>query len=488
MSDSTTAKIFAAVNDGQYSAEGIRMEMDVNNFPTARITLMPSSSEEVRSPVSAETIDRIAQLQAARLAGRTEPDLEITADDGTGGQMSFSGFTSAPVLELTRNHTIDQITGVGKDALLDALDLSIYSAGYVALRKEKGSTTETQLKPIPATKDGDVIGAIKDITDVLVSNVDQSIIRESLALSKLLVESRHALNESAPLGLWTEILENSDVQYESWKEATKRTTIARLLAETIKKILTSNTPGFWNVVRQLMATFQMHYVPSFDGSGRFDRSDKKVADPETSMEVSISGLSLADGNPRILQPGGVVMMGAESPPLRREGAAIPQKGRVVAFYPNPLLPGFIQEEVPPFWLVREGGVPIFGSEVDKSTSQNAGKKIYDLNRYKKDREVVFKDREKLNVESSGVLTEMCEIIFKELQLAHSTAVLTMPLNFKVNGDIGKRATINILGEGGKPSGSFTAFISGVTHAVDLRMGKELNSSTQVRCTHVKYGS
>ncbi len=494
MSEVTTAKIFATVNGGEYSAEGLRFEMDVNSFPMVSANIAETNgAESVKVPVSSEVIERIGKLQQQRLAGRTKPDFNVEADDGTGGKISYKGFISSPILEITKVSTIDKIASVGEAALIDALDLSIYKAGYVTERLENSSNGGgEQLKPIPAAKDGDVPGTLREITNVLVDNFAVTRNKEYRALSKQLLDIQHGINTNGPLDLWQELLGASDVKFESWPAALKKVpTIARQLSENVKLSLTARTPGFWNTIRALMSNFQMYDVPEFDGVGRFERADKKTADPEVTMEVSVSGISVADGSPRILQPGGVVMMGPATPAERAEAEANPQIPRIVAYAPDPLLQGFIEQAPIPFWLVREGGIPIFGSEVDTRGSTAAGAATgVDLSlparNIRKKKGLAYK-READTV-SEGVMTELCEVMFKELQLQHATAGLTLPLDFKLNSNVGKRATIKIRGKDGKDGGSFTAFVTGITHSVDLRAGKQLNSYTQVRLSHAKFFS
>tara|TARA_R110002110_G_scaffold49550_2_gene147110 strand:- start:387 stop:1865 length:1479 start_codon:yes stop_codon:yes gene_type:complete len=492
MSDAPViAKISAVINGGDRSAESLRFEMDINSFPVVRCNTLPPTKGVVLAPLSADVLDRVAELQKRRLAGQVKPDAVITADDGIGGSLAFSGYISAPILQMTSVNTSDQFSALGLAARVDALDLSIYRAGSKRRRKEtspSGSKKGDQLDPIPASEDGKVTATMKAITKVLVGNYASNLKGEVALVSKECMALRHEVNSSkgGPLALWLQMLNNSDVTFESWAEWLKlHPSLPTHLAERIKLMLISKTPGFWNKIRSLMASFQMHYVPSFEGPGKFERSDVKVADPEVELEVSASGISVSDGSARLLQPGGVTMMSPAAQARRGETQA--PSARIIAYAPDPLLPGYIHEVVPPFWLPRPNKVPIMGSEIDERSSDGDGKVDLDLSKRKKREKDGIKFKKKVDTVSAGVMTELCEIIFKELQLAHSTAVLTMPLNFSVSDNIGKRATITILGASGERTASFTAFLSGVTHSVDLKQGKALNSSTQVRCTHVKYG-
>jgi len=490
MSKPVIAKISAVVNGGKLSAESLRFEMDINSFPVVRCSTTAPTNDPVKSPLSSELLKRIADLQKKRLAGVTKTDVTIVAKDGTGGSLKFAGFTSAPVLQMNRYSTIDQFSAIGEDALIDSLDLSIYTAGYTTSREETGGRSKEKLKPILASEDGKIAATISEITDVLVKNYDVTLAGETFPITRELLGLQHQINTNGPLELWKKVLSNSNVVFKSWDKAFKLNNYLGVrLSERVKEILTSRTPGFWNKMRAIMSDFQMFYVPSFEGVGKFERGDKKVGDPEGEIEVSLTGLSVADGSARLLQPGGVTMIGPTARASRLEAAATPHIPKVVAFAPDPLLPGFIQTEVIPFWLQGPLGVPIMGSELDETKgapSAASDKRDLSLTNRKKRQEQGFKYKAEVDLVSAGVMTEICELVFKEIQLASSTAMLSLPLDFKVSAHIGKRVTVKVLGQKGEKAGEFTAFVTGMTHSVDLAQGKSLNSSTQVRCSHVQY--
>ena len=59
----------------------------------------------------------------------------------------------------------------------------------------------------------------------------------------------------------------------------------------------------------------------------------------------------------------------------------------------------------------------------------------------------------------------------------------------MNEYVGKREKIHINSGGGYLSDNgptFTAFVSGITHSIDLQQGKQLNSSTELRLSHADY--
>jgi hypothetical protein len=151
--------------------------------------------------------------------------------------------------------------------------------------------------------------------------------------------------------------------------------------------------------------------------------------------------------------------------------------------------GFIQEEPPPFWITDKYGVALINLDEVKSTANEEDKKVkLSLEQYPADKKTGAAIMDKYDVVSTGMMTEICEVIFKEQQLSHSTAVVTVPLSFDLNDYIGRRVTVHLEGsaiEGGL-GGSFDAFITGISHMVDLRDGKQMNSYSQVRCSHVTF--
>jgi hypothetical protein len=490
--NNSVAKISARILGGKYSPTSLTFALDVNGFPSVSVNVTePKGDESVKAPVSGEVLKRIGQFQTRRLAGRSKPDFEVSADDGIGNSLSFSGYIAAPTLELTKFTTLDKLSAVGEVALLDALDLSIYGIGDNKAARQESSSS---LKPIEAAKSGNVPEVFKEVTQVILENYESKLNSETRPVAKEMLRLQHEVNTSGPLDLWNEILDASEVKYESWDVAFKKSPpIAKSLSLGVLKALTAQSSGFWGKVQTMLTEFGMYYVPEFDGVGRFERNDKKVEEPEMELAVSLSGLTVLDGSSKILQPGGVVMMArGGGAAARKESSFSAETLRVIAYAPDPLQAGFMYRVPPPFWLLSEEGVPILDSETSNTSASGGGvgtnKKIsLSLSEREKAIKEGAKFKEEVDTVSEGIMTELCEVIFKELQLSQSTATLTLPLNFSVNQYVGKRVRVKI-NEGAIPGsgGTFTAFVTGVSHGIDLSQGKNLNSSTNLRLTHSDY--
>jgi hypothetical protein len=476
------AIISAQINDGEYSPISLQLKMDVNTFPSATVNIAEAKEKvSVKTPVSNKVIDRIGKLQSQRLAGRQEPDFKVTAEDGIGGSMTFSGYIVTPILEITKYTTIDRLSAIGEVAQIDALDLSIYDCAHSSRRKD----TLSPMEPIKAVKSGQIDKILAEVTDVLVGNFDVVLSAEHMPVAQQLLEIQHEINNSRPLEIWKEILSESNVKYSSWDAAFELSPhISKAFPERIKAFLTAKNSGFWGHLQTLMSSFKMYYIPSFDGLGKLERGDKKMLDPQLTIAISASGISLSDGSTRILAPGGVVMSTQGATSRRQESQPDPDLPRIMAYAPDPLQAGFIYQEPVPFWLLRESGKAIFNSEA--GTNQASGSVNLDLNEREQRRTEGHKYKVEVDTVSEGIMTELCDITFKELQLRNSTAVLTLPLTFQWNDYIGRRATVKIKSNAEEGDGQFTAFISGITHNIDLQQGKQLKSSTEMRLSHADY--
>ena len=465
---------------GGYSIQSCQITISVNKVPTASLTVLRQPDQKVRKPMSEEVVAAIRERQQKRLAGLVAPDMVISADDGVGGKLDFVGYQIVPVIQINTVSTTDQFTVLGVDGMLDALDLSVYDAGYQAARGEastNGRAADLILDPIPAADNGQVTALISEVSKILYGNYGPVRAKEPHQSMQELLDQQHGVNSGLPINLWLRILANSNVVYESWAEAQKTVPgMGSQMALRVKQILRQKVGGFWSTANALMATYQMYYIPSTTESGKFERSDKKVEENPQPLNLSVTGVSVSDGNHSLLPIGGVVMMTPATPGVRPESTFEPGTNAVAAQYPEKLLTGFIQREMPPLWMIGSDGSPIVGSSIDTKKPDKLNLSLPD---YEKRKTGAADKKDEIDNSNNSVLVELCKVMFNEMQLAHSTAETTIPLD--LTQEVGKRVTVNILS-----GGSFTAFVSNIIHSIDLRQGKELNSFTQISFTHVRY--
>ncbi len=471
------AKIKASIEGREVSPEGMRVTTAVNSVPVISTSVNAKSGSVIQRPASETTLSVIREAQKERLAGVKEPNIKLQAEDGNGGNISFSGFLTAPVVEISRHNVGNDLTILGEDGVLDSLDFSIYRLGAQSSRADTIAGEEFYFPTIPSAVGGDVPATLTAITDTLLRSVGSAITAEPDKLLKEVIRNQDEINNGKPIEAWRKVLANSDVRFEAWAEAFKLNKYySRRVSEVMFRMLCEKSGGFWSTFNALMASFQMHYVPSLSGSGKLMRNDTKASKVEGSLDVSVIRMTLSDGSHRLLQPGGVVMLAPAAKSSRKDTSN--SRFVVAAQYPDVLLPGYVQRENCPQWLTSPEGAPILGSDIGKKGGAAGGVNL-SLSALQSRQETVYEYVEKVGAASSGIMTEMCKVMFEEMQLAHSTASITTNLDFTV--PVGIRKTINVRG-----GGSFEGFIRAVTHTVDLREGKQLNSNTTIELSHVRY--
>jgi hypothetical protein len=471
------AKLEATVSTGN-GIETLQIRINVNAAASATLGLGPKDTGKVvLRPLTSDVLTNIRTAQDERLAGVTEPNVDLTVVDGVYGEFKMSGFKAAPMLEISTASMGEQLAILDKVSMLDGLDLSIYQAAIAGLRADERSDG------IPRPQGGDVAGLLTALTDMLVGQFNNALLAETDPVKREIMQMRHDLNNSGPLKIWKQILSESDVNYESWGALTALSDSAgRSLSLKTINMLTTKSSGFWNILNSLMAAFQMYYRPEPQGAGygKLMLNKSKIDEVEGEQEFDILNLNVRDGSARILQVGGVIMEMGSSKGYRADERK-PTTPAVAGVFPNPIKKGYIHEESAPIWLVDAIGAPILGSVKDEKKDVTPGSeppnlKITEYVERKAGGKQHIKEFEKAR---SDVMTELCESMFKELQLADSSMSIKIPLNLTV--EVGKRKTIK-LGD----AGSVEGFISAIVHQIDLREGKDLDSFSQVTVTHVKY--
>jgi hypothetical protein len=476
MSNARIAKLNASTSLGK-GIECVQISISINSSATATLQMGVDTGGVVIEPLASEILDEIRSHQQKRLGGVAKPDVSVFVDDDIHGTFNMTGFLASPVLEISKGNIGYQANILDKASILDGLDLSIYNQAVDTKRQKE--TPEDLPKPT-----GDVCKLLLDITNMLVGKYDAAYSAEFDPVKKKIIKMRHELNNSGPLQAWTEILQKSNVQHNSWSELiSNHKNAGRHISEKIVTMLCMKSSGFWNVVNQLMSAFQMFYRPDPNGGsyGEFVNNKEKIDQSSGSLELDIVNLNVRDGSARILQVGGVIMEAGSAPAMRSDetpGVATPA---CAGHFPEEIKHGYIHNEIPPIWLVDASGVCLMGSEKDqkKETPPTNDSPNLDLDSYVSRRDEGVKHIEKTETARGGVMSELCEYMFKDLQLADSVISARIPLNLTVK--VGVRQSIR-MGNAGSVSG----FVSGVIHRIDLRQGRELDSFSQVTITHVKY--
>ena len=463
--------------DGKVSAESVVFSASINSAPVVEVTLRRGSAGVV-TPLSADTIKNMKALQTARFALKNGPDTVVTADDGNGGKIEFTGYSIAPVLEQSKVSSAEAVNVVGVDSFLNGLNLSIYqSRPDAALRKEEASVLFAYT---PNKVTGDIGALLKEVTEVLVKNLNPTLQLITTQSAQNVVQRKHDANKMA-LEVWYKILSNSDVRYPEWQTPfAELPKLGEAAAERTKQLLQQRTFSFWDALNGVMAEFQCFYRPNMDGSsGSLVRADSKTAATGAkTLQAGVIRFSATDGNPGMLPLRGIILWGPTLAKLRVEESAV-SASTVVGQWPVEISAGYFQEAAAPSWLSAGAGgnfTPFSVKEVTVPDDEDS----LDPTAYADHREELVNTLVVAGGHVSTILQAYAKVVYEDMRLADSTATLEIPLDFTI--EVGVRYEFS-LGDGG---GSFSGFVRALRHSLQLQGGDQLTSGTTLTLTHIIY--
>lgn len=450
-------KISGRLNDAAVSVESVTVFLQVDSIPKCVVQVAESTGQTVREMLSADVLGKMRERQVRRLAGVEQPDATLTLEDGQGNTIAFNGYFVAPAMSLQGDGRASQIAIAGVDSAINGLDMSIYLG-----RKVFNNFDATRMEAeAPSLSSGSVTGILNNLSGALLETLDAAISEEADETSREIVRLTHR-NNVIGLKLWRSILNAQEVKYEALTELLNgpfAPVVKREMVYSLTQIMQSKVSGFWSTLTTIMEHFKLCYIPSTSGSGKFQRRDEKVLrEPTKEIVVSATAVGFNDGSDAILQLGGVVMMAPGSDFATRAEAA--KSAAVSAAYPATFDKGYVHREPAPQWMVD----PVY---LSKPGDTAAGGMVYDLDQCAADTAAGEKEHVKVNAQYSAVLNEMCRVVYDDLQLASSSASVTLPLQTDI--DVGERVRF-VLREGG----SFTGFLSAVTHTMQVT-GDSLNA-------------
>ena len=470
---------------GAVSAEGITFIASVNSAPTVEVLLRRAKGDVVR-PLSKEVVTAMKEIQTSRFQLKDgKPDTTVTADDGNGGKLEFSGFTVAPVLEQSTVSSSETVNVVGVDAFLNGLGLSIYHSRSEKVRDEE---LEKLFKLTPSRATGDIIAIMSEVTNVLVDNLGATLKKAESPSHANVIQKKHEANK-AGLDVWAYLLSQSDVTFpDTWAALFKKfPNLGKAVVERVKTMLQQKTNSFWDILNGLGSEFLFFYRPMMDGStGMLVRVDKKLRDDGAKkLDAGVTRFAATDGNPSMLPLAGVVIYGPALQGLRNEEE--PAMINVpVGQFPVTLTPGYFQETQAPAWLTagKTGFAPFAPAEVLSPPTPGSGakeKKNLDPSEYKKGQAELKQAIADVARGLSAILQDLAEVMYKDMKYADSTATLEIPLDFTI--EVGVRYNFST---GGEDGGQFSGFVRALRHSLQLQGGATLSSGTTLSLTHINY--
>ena len=488
--DVNIAQPLVEINDGEFSVEGISVDLSVNSFTgiagnSTLEKLGNGTSPKVVQPFSEDLLATFRSLQNQRLASKP-PEVTIRANAGDGSEsFRFEGFIVSPTGEIGTGHRAGAIRAIHKDALIDRLNFSIYAEKLSSLRDDESNNSALGVIKFKNPKDGDVIALLKNVSEVLVGNFKVARDSKTKDNEKDIITYQHETvnQESGALQQWYDILDNSDVFYESWSDLlsyeadnSQHKMSARHLVDTTLGLFVNSSGSFWSTLRKIMSYFRMVYVPAIEGPGRLLRADTVVAQPTGSVELSGRMISLRDGDSQLMAVGAVMIMSDLVNSSRAETSG--SRNYVAVYPPGGIEGGRLVKIPPPPWLMKPGADGKL--VVSAASSVNLS-----LSSYRKKMESDQEDTEEKVDKIREVLTEYAEVVFKERQLMSSTATVSLPLTFKWNGLIGSRVYIRIYSKAASNQ-YFVGYLKAIRHELSVRNGKKMDSATTLMFTHVRY--
>lgn len=463
---------------GEFHAEGITISAEIDSAPIVSVVARRGSEKVVR-PLSSEVMTLMKAAQEARLTPKTSfHDTTVTVTDGNDGTLLFRGYAVSISLEHSgfNNSEVHNVTG--SDAFLDGLDMSLYRAPSQELRDEMNEMIYTAT---PSASEGEVSATMLEIFEVLLSNLSYATDRTESASMLQLLEFQHASNQ-LPAETFRSILGNSVVNYPNWKAAFKELpTLDRALVNRLRDMLQQRTGSFWGNLRAIGSEFQFFYKPSVDGSpGMLVRADEKVKGKERAYATSVIRFNASDGTASMLPLAAVVVIGPSVAALRAEKAAA-ITATVVGRWPDQLPPGYAFTTQAPAWMVAGADMTDLTPAEDPSPPSEPPKKNLDPADYEARLKGAVTSLRDLETPIETILRDYAKVMFDDMQLADSTATLTMPLDLTL--EVGVRYRFNLDSKGGS---SFAGFVRALRHSLRLESGTQVAAETTLTLTHLKY--
>jgi hypothetical protein len=467
----TEIRTLSATCSQGYPIEEFYIRLEVNQVARAEIAALPNGKGKVVPVTEASVLDEVKKINAARAQGQTAQDFELNVSSN-GKSLTFKGYSVAPRYSVSRQGNVSfRLNGAGVDSIMDGLNLSIYRHSGATADAE----TSQELKPIPKETEGKIPNMLKKCTDVLLENFPLVVLNTSPPEIAELLTRQHELNQGDPINRWYELLKNSEVTFEKWAAiAAKHPVISSQIAEQATKMLQQSSSGFWSMLNGLMGSFLMYYVPSLDGTGKFQRLDKKMEVQASLGDFSPISADFMEGDRSMIPLGGVVMIapGAKNTCTETNGGEM-----IAGHHPDPLNPGYAYRTTPPTWMLELSGVPVVGSTVD-TEPPDPKTPNYSLPRLRSNMKTAKEFRKGVAKAGTSFLDELCKIIYKDKLYMSSQASFTVPL------DLGLPYGVRVSGKFG--DSNFEGFIESLEHRARIEGGRTLSATSTLTLTHITY--
>jgi hypothetical protein len=226
----------------------------------------PEAAQSAQQVFAGDSGRLMQRAQLSGLSPRSEPNLLIRAEDGTGKSVDIPCFVIGPGYTMDRNgqSVRPSVKAVVASALLDNLRLDIYRGAGREVDTELTNRTTLLTKRKFKTN---LAVRLKQLTEAMINIWESDSHRYSDPVSISIQQAIHE-NNKIPLELWYKLLDNSSEGLDMpWMEALEESPAANMnLNAEILKILRGQSDSFMGVVRTLNEEFDLHYLPNLDGT------------------------------------------------------------------------------------------------------------------------------------------------------------------------------------------------------------------------------
>jgi len=460
---------------GDAAVSELTLTSTVGMVPTAQISYHIKEGQV--QPVLGSTItDTAKSQQDTMFSDRRQPDTTLTAEDGQGNTLTFSGFLVAPGVRASTGHFARTANVVGAATLLTPLDLSIYKPAVFHKVSDKGLGTEDFAGDAEGSA-GDLGGMMQEMIDATIKNFGPTEQETPEGLSRQILQTKHSVNETA-VAVITEILGNSDLSFDNWSTFDNYERLKINLFTSLRQMLQQHQRDFWSVLQVIMQEFYLIYIPSWEDSGKFIKSSERSEGSEDEKVIEVTDVSIVAGGISVLPLTAVAVKGPVLPRVPdkdNQDARFMGRARIIAAHPEDFGTGRIEEVHLPNWIGSDRAVLNYLEAGEASSGVTL-----DLEAFQgevEEQDTTSKDGG--NEIGESILTEFAKNAYEDLKYANSTATVQVALNFSI--EPGVRATVNI-----KNGGSFSGFIHSVKHGLNLTSGNSLDTYTTISFTHVKF--
>lgn len=466
-----SARVFTSTGD--ISPETITIQASVNAFPRATITYHDTQATgSTRSMIPSDMSSKMAADQSRMF--EATPGTSVFVDDGLGGRLAFSGYTSSSMYEIMASGVGQSAAIVHSSALLDSLQTAIYRFSESSHRHvdEAAVGSSTYTSWMSAVLDKIMEKWAEGMSDALLDSESREI-----------AEIAHNNNEGA-LALWRQVLNASTDETEHLSKFAQGTMMGfrNSLNGAISSIYFGGFGSFLQAMQQFGLQFQLVYVPSLDqsGAGKFIRISDMLTEGEE-KEAHISQMAISAGMRGLIPVTQVMVYGATSTE-RREGTSrapkfIPAPG--LSVFPPDAASGRVYITSAPPWLPT-----IVHATIQDVPDPDPGMGPPDIDRYRRIKTNQDKNvRKYLDTTVRDVLDEWTKNMYADMALADATAQLSVPLDLTWEiGKVYKVTAKGAKGEGSRPL--FTGFLAGIGHSL-ASTHESPRASTTLNFTHVR---